>query len=134
MAELNYERAAKILCDAAYLGDSKAADKWEITSRTIERYRARLKSDPQLSALVGTFRAELEGNWKSELSRSIFVTVRKIAEMVEAVDTATPKAEMLEALTGAAKALSEIAITTEVLNAGDAGKSSTSQKAGSAVA
>jgi hypothetical protein len=134
MAQLNYERAARILTDAAYYGDEKSAEKWEITSKTIRNYRERLKTDPQLSALFQKFRQKFEAEWKPELARSIFVTVRKIAEMVEAVDTAHPCAEMLEALTGAVKALSEIAITTEVLNAGDADSSQASAKTGGAVA
>lgn len=134
MAHLNYERAAQILCDAAYFGDTKAAEKWKITTRTVESYRSRLKTDHQLSALFGTFRAKLEGNWKSEISRGITSGARKIAAMIEAVNADNPTADMLEALTGAVKVLSEIAITTEVLNAGDAHSSSRNTEKGNSVA
>jgi hypothetical protein len=134
MAELNRTRAAQILCDAAYYGDTKTAKKWEITQRTIENYRSRLKTDPQLAALFGNLRIKLEGDWKSELARGITSSVRKIAAMIDAVDSSKPDADMLEALTGAAKTLAEIAITAEVINAGYVGSSQGNAEKGRAVA
>jgi hypothetical protein len=117
----NADRAATILVDAAYLGDPRAAEKWKVTTRTIENYRARLKSDPHFSALFATKRAAAEGNWKHELGRALTTSIRKLAALIENTDPtilSTPAA--IEAVTGAVKALSEIAITGEVLNAGNA--------------
>jgi hypothetical protein len=118
VATLNTERAARILVDAAYLGDTRAAEKWKITTRTIENYRARLKTDHELSALFATMRAAAEGNWKHELGRALTTGIRKLARLLE--DVTIAEADTIEAVTGAVKALSEIAITGEVLNAGNA--------------
>jgi hypothetical protein len=123
MPTLDLNRAAQILCDAAYLGDTKAAEKWKITTRTIESYRSRLRTDPGLSALFGTLRVKLEEDWRSGLSQAIKTGVQKMTRLIELApegDTFDPKA--LEAVTNAVKVLSEIQITTEVLNAGDAPK------------
>jgi hypothetical protein len=120
MPTLDLNRAAQILCDAAYLGDAKAAEKWKITTRTIESYRSRLRTDPELSALFGTLRVKLEQGWKDELSSAITTGVKKMAAMIEAAPSGdTFDAKALEAVTNAVKVLSEIQITTEILNAGN---------------
>ncbi|HEX2865258.1 MAG TPA: hypothetical protein VHN99_11870 [Deinococcales bacterium] len=115
---LDRDRAAAILVDAAYLGDPKAAERWKITTRTIENYRARLKKDPELSAIFAQKRQAAEGDWKSELARALRTGVRRLARMLDEVQGSD--LEAIEAVTGAVKALSEIDLTREVLNAGHA--------------
>lgn len=123
MPTLDLNRAAQILCDAAYLGDAKAAEKWKITTRTIESYRSRLRTDPQLSALFGTLRVKLEEDWRSGLSQAIKTGVQKMTRLIElAPEGDTFDAKALEAVTNAVKVLTEIQITTDILNAGDAPK------------
>lgn len=135
MPAFNPERAAAILCDAAYLGDEKASEKWSVTSKTVRNHRERLETDSLFSALFQTKRTALEGNWKSELARAITTGVKKMARMIEAApDEGAFDAKALEAVTGAVKALSEIQITTEVLNAGNAEPSAGHSEKGSAVA
>jgi hypothetical protein len=51
-AGLDPERVAEILVDAYALGDAPAARKWSCSRRTVERYRARLKTDKVLAAIV----------------------------------------------------------------------------------
>lgn len=128
---LNYERAAAILVDAAYLGDEEAAKKWKITVRTIFNYRERLKTDVKLSELFRIKRAAAEGSWVSELKRALSATLRKatmIVECIEPIETVETELGQeqkvnlpaLRTLIGAGKDLGEIALALEVLNAGDA--------------
>lgn len=128
---LNYERAAAILVDAAYLGDEKAAKKWDVTTRTIENYRSRLKTDPKLSDLFARKRAAAEGNWVSELKRALTRTLQKATMIVECIEPiVVVETELgqeqqvnmpaLRTLIAAGKDLGEIALALEVLNAGDA--------------
>lgn len=129
---LNYERAAAILVDAAYLGDEIAAKKWNVTTRTVENYRARLKTDPKLSELFARKRAAAEGSWASELKRALQSTMRKATMIVECIEpvlvvedpeTGFQVQEVnmpaLKTLIAAGKELGEIAIALEVLNAGN---------------
>lgn len=127
---LNYERAAAILVDAAYLGDEEAAKKWKITVRTIYNYREKLKTDAKLSELFKRKRALAEGSWVSELKRALRTTLHKATmiveciEPVEVIETELGQEQRvnvpaLRTLIAAGKELGEIAIALEVLNAGD---------------
>jgi hypothetical protein len=123
MPTLDLHRAAQILCDAAYLGDAKTAEKWKITTRTIESYRSRLRTDPQLAGLFGTLRVKLEEDWRSGLAQAIKTGVQKMTRLIElAPEGDTFDAKALEAVTNAVKVLTEIQITTDILNAGDVPK------------
>lgn len=144
---LNYERAAAILVDAAYLGDDEAAKKWKINPRTIFNYRERLKTDPKLSELFRKKRAAAEGSWVSELKRGLTSAFRKahmIIECIEPVVTVedpetgfqTQEVNMpaLRTLIAAGKDLGEIALALEVLNAGDADPDADAQAPGAGLA
>lgn len=54
------DRASWILLDAIALGDTAAAKKWGCHRRTIEGYRARVKTDEQLAGLLAEKRREAE--------------------------------------------------------------------------
>jgi hypothetical protein len=129
---LNYERAAAILVDAAYLGDEAAAKKWKITPRTIFNYRERLRSDPKLSELFSRKRSSAEGNWISELRRALTATLQKATLIVECIEpveiieteyggqTQVVNMVGLRTLIAAGRDLGEIALALQVLDAGDA--------------
>ena len=111
-------RAARALVDAALLGDATACAKHEITSRTLQRYRAALDSDEELSAFYAQLsRAVTTQNWATELNITLVTLVRKLGTMTRDLPGST--AENISAVTGAVKVLSEIAITREVLGAGE---------------
>jgi len=133
----NHERAASVLVDAAYLGDEAAAKKWAITTRTIDNYRARLKTDPILSAKFRQKRQVAEGHWADELKRALGGTFRKIAMIVESIEIpehGMVSALQFEMLVAASKTLGEIAIAREVLNAGDAQSSAAPETTGAGMA
>jgi hypothetical protein len=115
-------KAARALVDAALLGDATACAQHEITLRTLQRYRAALEDDEELSRLYAELsRAVTSQHWATELNITLTTSVRKLGTLVRNLDT--PSAESISAVTGAIKVMSEIAITREVLGQGvsDAG-------------
>ena len=129
----NYERAAAALVDAAYLGDAAAAKKWEVTVRTIELWRDRLKTDSILSEFFARKRAAAESRWSTRLQRLLGSVMDKSQTIVESIEPLVhfedPETGLQETrvnmaalpiLIKAGKDLGEIALALEVLNAGDA--------------
>lgn len=111
-------RAARALVDAALLGDATACAKHEITSRTLQRYRAALETDEELSAFYAQLsRAVTTQNWATELNLTLTTAIRKQGDLIRDLTGST--ADNISAVTGAIKALSEIAITRDVLGAGE---------------
>lgn len=106
--------AARLLVDAALLGDATACAKHKTTLRTLQRYRAALKDDPELSRLYAELSAEVTSrSWAQELDDTLASGIRKMRELIEA--TKTP--DSLEVVSEAVQGLAKIAITKEVLRA-----------------
>jgi hypothetical protein len=57
--KFNQERAAQVIATADQFGDEHAARVFGISKRSVERYRARLESCPELSAVVDENRQAL---------------------------------------------------------------------------
>lgn len=111
-------RAARALVDAALQGDATACAKHEITARTLQRYRAALETDEELSAFYAQLsRTVTTQNWANELNVTLTTAIRKQGDLIRGITTSS--AENISAVTGAIKALSEIAITRDVLGAGE---------------
>lgn len=117
MAKRDNERAAEILVDAAYMGDSKAAEKWGVTTRTVQNYRAALEEDPELSSFFARKRQVNEQAWVSELAKALKASARKLGQWADAIEN--PSMEEVREIRHVFKDLSEVAITREVLRAGD---------------
>jgi hypothetical protein len=114
MAPFNRDRAATILVEAAYFGDQPTSEKWVVTTRTIQRYRARLDGDKQLSQLVADKKLTFEGAWASELPGAILAG---IAYLKKAPENLAVNAEGIHAVAGAVKLLSSIETTKRMLDA-----------------
>jgi hypothetical protein len=115
--KINYDRAAKILCDAVLLGDRAAAAKWKTSTRTIQRYRLRLETDDKLRRLVAKFQARQDQDWASEIPavlaegmgflRAAFVDNRNHG--------GTLAADNIDALTNAINTLADIDLTRRIV-------------------
>jgi len=64
--KIDKERAARIVVDSIALGNVAAADKWQISTKTVQRYRDRVADDPELSAFVRIKNAVAEVSWHAE--------------------------------------------------------------------
>lgn len=114
---INYDRAAKILCDAVLVGDRAAAQKWKTTIRTIQRYRLRLETDDKLRSMVTKLQAKQDKDWASEIPgvlaegmaflRAAFVDNRNHG--------GTLTADNIDSLTNAINSLADIEITRKII-------------------
>lgn len=131
--KFNHERAAAALVDAAYMGDAAAAKKWKVTTRTIELWRERLKTDPILSEFFASKRQAAESGWSTQLKRTLGQVLEKAGMIASSIEPIITKEDpetgfqeevvnedALLLLVRAGKDLGEIALAMEVLNAGDA--------------
>lgn len=111
----NYERAAGALVDAIFMGDKAAADKWDVSTRSIEEWRSRLKDDNDLLALFKSKKHAREKTWASEIPEVIQNGLKFISEATRSSDPADPEA--VKVISGALKILMDIDLTKQVLDA-----------------
>ena len=111
----DYDRAATILIEAAYYGDQKTAARWDISERTIYRYRERLGRDDKLSDFVKRKKAAFERGWADELPSSIRAGIDYLKRAAQSADASNPEA--IHAVAGALKIQTEVALTKDVLDA-----------------
>jgi hypothetical protein len=108
---LDLDRAARVLVDAFALGDRTAADRWKISEKTVRRYRARLETDPELSALVLQKKAREEHDWRVSRMRLLRATMARLEALV-----ADAKVEQLRDVAGVLKIVGDLEVATDVLN------------------
>lgn len=111
---MNLERAATVLAEAAIYGDRKALARSGLSDRTLRNYRARLRRDPELSAIFRCKKEALEREWASALAPAIRSA---LAFLEEAPSRLEPSPESVHAVAGALKILAEISLTKDVLDA-----------------
>lgn len=110
---LDYDRVALILVEAAFFGEKQTAQRWGISTKTIERYRARLDEDSGLSGFVALKKQAFESSWADEIPASIRAGIRFLGEAAKRADY-TP--ESIHAIAGAVKILAEVGLTKEILD------------------
>jgi predicted HAD superfamily phosphohydrolase len=111
---LDSERAAKVIAAADQFGIEKAARLFGISPRTVERYRARLEFDPELSGLVDNKRQELLAktkHWAEEADEFM-------SEALQVMRQKLPKAELRDVV-GAYKIVGELTLTRQALQIDD---------------
>src|SRR5262245_57696952 len=110
--QFNAERAALVLLDALVLGDARAAEKWEVTERTIQNYRARLAADPHFSRLFADKKRAAEAGWSAVRLRFLRKSIAKLEELVE--KATDPK--FIPAVADAVKVVGELQIASDALS------------------
>jgi hypothetical protein len=115
--KLNYERAAKILCDAVLMGDRKAAEKWKTTVRTIQNYRVRLETDEKLRNLVAQLQERQDKDWASEIPAVLAegMAFMRAAFVDNRNNGGTLAADNIDSLTHAIEALADIDLTRQLI-------------------
>lgn len=111
-------KAARALVDAALRGDAQACASHGIALRTLQNYRKLLETDDELARFYAELsRTVTTQNWANELNVTLTTAIRKQGDLIRGITTSS--ADNISAVTGAIKALSEIAITRDVLGAGE---------------
>lgn len=115
MGQFNRDKAARILLDAATIGDRAACDKHEISLRTLQRYRSRLADDQELSRAVASKKAIQDKQWAQEIPAAIAAGIDFLKRAAQDCDSSHPDA--VHAIAGAVKILSEVSLTRDVIDA-----------------
>ncbi|MEL6225282.1 MAG: hypothetical protein AAFR31_21855 [Cyanobacteria bacterium J06627_8] len=116
----NYERAACALVDAILMGDRAAAEKYEVTYRSIQEWRARLSTDPKLVQLFQEKKQIQDAAWGDEIPNAIASGIKFLTRAAQECKPDDPDA--VHAIAGYIKILSEISMTRKVIDARLAGK------------
>lgn len=109
----NRERAARVLVDAITLGDRTAADRHKVAEKTVQRYRARLLTDPELSRIVQEKGRVAEHGWHFARAQFLRKTLAKLEQLVEGATN-----DQFEHVIDALKAAGELDLATEALGVG----------------
>lgn len=113
---LNYELVAQILVEAAYLGDRETCEKYGITTRTIRNYRKRLREDAELSEIFRIKNRAFTSDWGDEASEAIQNTIHFLGKAAASQDPAMPNPDMIHAMAGSLKILSQVDMMKKVLD------------------
>lgn len=114
MARRDNHLAARALADWARHGFTRAterniADTYKVSTRTLWRWKDALDSDTELSALFrDRLNDLLDRDWSEHLNDTLAASINRMRDLIDASDD-------LPAVTEAFRALSEVAITREVL-------------------
>lgn len=111
MARINKQTVARVLVDANALGDEAAARKHGVSVRSVERYRARMREDPELAGLVATKNREAEAGWHAARSKTLRTIMRRLEELAK-------DEKDIDKLSRAAKAVGDIDVASSALNVG----------------
>lgn len=105
-------RAAAILVDAIALGDQTTADKWQVSVKTIFRYRERMATDPVLSDTVREKVRAQSADWADVRLQFLRSTIAKLQALV-----ALATVEHLHQVAGALKIVGDLHVVVNALGA-----------------
>lgn len=111
---LDFEKAAKVLVEASYTSDNKAANKYGVTPRTIRNYRTRLDEDENFAEVFLKLKKEADRYWLMGVPEAIEKGVKFLDRAFDELDPADPSA--ITAVTNAIKTLEEIKLAESVIN------------------
>lgn len=114
MPAFDAERAALILLDALALGDEAAAEKWDVSVRTVRNHRDRLESDAGFAAFFRAKLAKASRGWASVRLRFLRKAITKLEELVE---KAGP--DQIRDVSEAVKTVGELQVVSDALNVGN---------------
>ncbi len=108
------DQIAQILVEAMFTSDQIAAAQHGIATRTIERWRDKINIDTNLSRLVEIKRQAFQRRW---IEKAGAFLDQDLEYLHKAAQTQNVTPEMIHALAGALKIVSEIITIREVLDA-----------------
>jgi hypothetical protein len=78
----NRERAARVLAEATYTTDAKAARAHGVSAATVAAWRTRCETDPELARLYADALRRLDGAWVDETRLLLLDTVRAMRKVL----------------------------------------------------
>jgi hypothetical protein len=110
----NHERAAKALVDAILMGDSAAAEKYEVSVKSIIGWREPLQKDPVLRQFFHNFKEQKDIAWADEIPATLTSLIAYAKEL--AVNGDRNNAENLMYVSKAIETISDVALTWKVMD------------------
>lgn len=129
----NYERAAAAIAECDYMPQADVAEKYDVSARTIRRWKSRVDEDPELSALVRQKKEEFVERWADKLGDTLREGIDYLQEAARNADAEKPDPQMVRAINGTVKILSEIQLTKDILDARNPGSSAPDAQSGGAL-
>ena len=105
------DRAARILVDAELFGIETTCDKWQISRRTLERYREKLRDDPGLSQVVAQKKRLVDEGWQRDACSLVKKTLAKLEALVGAATV-----ENIRDVAGVLKIAGDLLITQTAID------------------
>ena len=109
----DHDKAARIVAEAVAIGDKAACAKHHIALRTLQSYRKRLESDPQLAQACADKKAIVEADWAARLPGALAACVDWIHDNLPKLKA---KPESLHAVAGAMKLLADTGLQKQLLD------------------
>ena len=102
-----------VLCDAVMMGDRKAADKWDVTQRTIQRWRTSLETDDKLRHLTTQYRQQQTEKWLEDIPEAMAAFVDFFKRAARELD---PKEATAADLVAAFEAVADVHLTQKIVS------------------
>lgn len=112
--KIDRDRAAEILAEAEIKGDRETAQIYNITTRTIENYRARLSFDRELSEVFKKTRKERQAGWIDEVPSAIALGIEFLKGSFQQADRHDPDA--IAAVTQSVEMLADLELTRQMID------------------
>ena len=113
--KFNTERAAIALVDALTLGDRAAAQKHNVSLKSIENWRARLESDPDLKKQFQLKQRAMHEAWIDEIPSALQAQLGFFKRMAQDGDPKDP--ETIRAVVEVLKVLTDIQFAKKLMDA-----------------
>lgn len=109
------ERIAMILIDLKLAGFDATTKKWNISRRTLERYKEKYKTDKGVAEKVKIVAAIVATTWQVELTLGMTTVIGKLVALVSHIDETKPNPTQLEAVTNVLAQMAEIQMTIDMM-------------------
>lgn len=108
------ERWATLLVEAVTLGDKAACERAGVSAKTLQRARAAVLNDAELSRVVREKKTLSDAQWADELPGAIRQTIAWIQRAADP-GAVLPDADTIHAMAGALKILTDVGTAHRVL-------------------
>jgi|GEM_PF-6981876 len=112
-AKFKPDMAAAALVEAIFIGDIRAAHKFDVSSQSIRNWRARLETDAAFCGIFEVRRRDAYAHWKERLIPAILTHIEYGRMVVQSGDVSP---ETFEASNNALRVLLESQFSLELLN------------------
>jgi len=109
------DKKAQAIVDAVYVGDTEAAKRHSISTKSIQRWRLEITESPEMSNKVQLLLKKRDESWADEIPASLHAGIVWLKDAFAQARKNDPDA--IRAVTEAMSVLAEIAMTREVIDA-----------------